>query len=112
MFLAMPFHVGKSILHHESLLEGEMLTGKKDQPPQHFLHGFALIPFGNPVGDLVDPLDNFPVLAVNQGNANAVEAFVPGQMVFVHGRSIMALYDKRKQGDGHISFLSKCPTAN
>jgi hypothetical protein len=39
---------------------------------------------------MVNPLDNCPVLAVNQGNANAVATFVPGQMVFVHGCGAMA----------------------
>lgn len=84
MFLDMALHVGKAIFHHESLLEGEMLTGKKGHAPQHFLHGFALTPFGDPIGDLIDPLNKFPVLTINQGNANTVAAFVPSQMVFTH----------------------------
>lgn len=92
MFLDMALHVGKAIFRHELLLKGEMLTGKKDCAPQYFLYGFALVSFGYPVGDLVDPLNEFPVLAVNQGNANAVAIFLPGQMVFFHGRGVMAVY--------------------
>lgn len=89
-----------------------MLVGKKDQPPQYFLHNFAMVFSGDRVGDLIDPLDNFPVLAVNHGNANAVSAFVPGQMVFFHGRAAMALCGRRRQGGGHITFLSEYPIEN
>jgi hypothetical protein len=79
------FQVGKAVFRHQPFLKGEMLAGEKDQVVHHLLDGIVPVALADGIGDPVDPLDDLAVLVVDGGDADTVAAFVPDQMMLVHG---------------------------